>query len=239
MLKAAFTEPDARPTVEGWHAPDADGRPLADTYAWEERRLAAMREGHAGPIHYGWVPQDSLSVSRSEARRVGLDALDFDAEPVAVRATGGTVVPQGPGTMNLTLFTRHRRHPGIRPFYEAWCAALRDGFAAVGLETTVGPCEGSFCDGDYNVLVEGRKLAGTAQRWSTARDGSALGHHHAVIMLGGDPETLCARVDALYRAAGLPDRAEPTVHSTVALHPDRLRDALRGPMNRLLEREIL
>ena len=239
MLKAAFTEPDARPTLEGWHAPDADGKPLADTYAWEERRLGAMRDDLAGPIHYGWVPEDSLSISRSEARRVGLDELGYAAEPVAVRATGGTVVPQGAGTMNVTLFTRHRRHPGIRPFYEAWCEALREGFAEIGMKTTVGPCEGSFCDGDYNILLDGKKLAGTAQRWSTARDGSSLGHHHAVIMLGGDPGTLCARVDALYRAAGLPDRADANVHSDATLDIDAVRRALRGPLDRLLDRNTL
>ena len=234
MLKTAFTDPDARPAMEAWHVPpDADGRPLSETYTWEERRLAAMREGLAGPLHYGWVPEDSLSISRAEARRVRLDTLDLP-EPVGVRASGGTVVPQGEGTMNWTLFTRHKEHPGIRPFYDAWCAALQEGFRTLGLETTVGPCEGSFCDGDYNLLLDGKKLVGTAQRWSRAKDGSVLGHHHAVVMLGADPAPLCARVDELYRRAGLPDRAVAEVHAAVPLEVPAIREALGLPLDRLL-----
>ena len=236
MLKSTTRPPLATAVADAWHIPPADDHPLAETYAWEERRLAAMREGLCGPLHYAWVPQTSLSISRAEARRVRLEQLDFDAEPVAIRATGGTVVPQGPGTCNITLFTRHRDHPGIRPFYEDWCDALQEGFTALGLATTVGPCEGSFCNGDYNLLLDGWKLVGTAQRWTRARDGSTLGHHHAVVMLGADPRELCARTDALYRAAGLPDRADPDVHSDVAIDLATLRKALTNPLERLLRR---
>lgn len=216
-----------------WHLHPGHGAPLADTYAWEERRFAAMRAGLAGPLHHLWTPQRSLSISRAEARRIKLDRIE-PVEPIGIRATGGTVVPQGAGTANLTLFTRHRTHPGIRAFYGAWCAALAEGFATLGLGVDVGPCAGSFCDGDYNLLLDGRKLVGTAQRWGRARDGSTIGHHHAVVMMGADPRALCARVDALYACAGFAERADPAAHASPALHMETLRVALRDPLDRLL-----
>ena len=218
-----------------WHVHPGHLAPLPDTYAWEERRFAAMREGIAGPMHHVWTPQESLSISRAEARRIGLDEIE-PAETLGIRATGGTVVPQGKGTANLTLFTRHREHPGIRKFYTDWCAALAEGFETLGLTTTVGPCEGSFCDGEFNLLLDGRKLVGTAQRWGRARDGSTIGHHHAVVMMGADPAVLCRRVDALYRQAGFPDRADPGVHASPALDIVAVRRALAPPLQRLLRR---
>ena len=236
MLKAHFTDiakaPDSTDT--DWTTPRTHARPLADAYAWEDRRLAAMRAGLARPLHYGWVPQTSLSISRSESRRLHLDTLAFDAEPVAIRPTGGTVVPQGPGTLNITLFTHHARHPGIRPFYEALCAALQQGFATLGMDTTVGPVAGSFCDGDYNLVLDGLKLVGTAQRWTTGPGGSSIGQHHCVVMTGGDPVQLCARTDALYRAANLPDRADPSVHSARYIDTAALMAALDAPLKSIL-----
>jgi len=244
MLKAHFTDLPPTPAANSdWSVPRTHGRPLADAYAWESARLSAMREGKASPTWYGWVPQRSLSISRSEARRIGLDRLTHSEPPitehVAIRPTGGTVVPQGPGTLNLTLFTHHAKHPGIRPFYDRLCAALQQGFATIGIPTAIGPCAGSFCDGDYNLLHEGKKLVGTAQRWATGPtnpdgSGSTLGQHHCVVMTGGDPVTLCARTDALYARAGLPDRADPTVHSARHIDIPALLAALDAPLSAIL-----
>jgi lipoate-protein ligase A len=235
MLKSTMLDPQLRATAQdAWHIPPRDHRPLGETYAWEERRLAAMRAGLCGPMAYAWVPARSLSISKAEARRINLDALDFTAEPVAIRGSGGTVVPQGIGTTNITLFTRHRRHPGIRPFYDDLCAALQTAFHTLDLPTTIGPCAGSFCDGDYNLQLDGKKLVGTAQRWTRAKDGSTLGHHHCVVMLGADPTELCARTDALYAAANLPDRANPSVHSGTPIDLTELRAALKDPLDALL-----
>ena len=229
-LGESYPAPASDPDV-----PPSDGAPLAEFYAWEERRVAAMREGRAGAFAYLWCPQLSLSVSRREARRLGVETLDFDAEEVAVRATGGTAVPQGPGTLNLSLFTLHDTHPGIGETYRVVCAALADAFAALGMETTVGAREGSFCDGDYNLLWENRKLVGTAQRWANRRGGAGvIGHHHCAILSGGEPDWLCSRTEALYAAAGLDVRYDREAHSGRPVSARDLGHALRGPVGRVL-----
>lgn len=87
--------------------------------------------------------------------------------PVVSRKTGGGITPQGPGVLNLALcFTVP---PGasraIRASYAEIVDPMRAGFADLAITAEATPVEGSFCDGDYNLAVEGRKLVGTAQRW--------------------------------------------------------------------------
>lgn len=217
--------------LQNWDQPPSDGTALASVYAWEEQRLNAMRIGDAGPLHYVWVPARSISLSRREAERLDLDG--FDAEPLGVRGTGGTAVPQGPGTANITLFTRHKQTPGITEFYREMCASLMKGFMTLGLETEIGANPGSFCDGDFNLLYQGRKLAGTAQRWCRAKNGDTLGCHHIVVLTGGNPAQLCARLEVLYRHAGSPEFYDPAVHSYLDIDLKSLREAMRDPLSDL------
>ncbi|MEM7730040.1 MAG: hypothetical protein AAF311_12325 [Pseudomonadota bacterium] len=212
--------------------PPRDGARLQTVYDDEARLMRLMRDGRAEPLWYDWVPQRSLSVSVREARRLGGTPVlaSFTDEAVAVRGTGGTAVPQGPGTINISVLSRHPRHPGIGEAYAGLCDALRKGFAALGMETTLGARQGSFCDGDHNILSEGRKLVGTAQRWALARDGSAVCLHHCVILSGGAPETLCARTEALYAHAGQEVRYDRDAHSSQALDRAALARAMDKPL---------
>ncbi|MGB3454781.1 MAG: hypothetical protein WBG08_02480 [Litorimonas sp.] len=221
---AGLTDPDG-PV----HLPPADGRTLQSVYDDEHRYLRLMRAGRAKATWYDWVPELSLSVSAREARRLG-DLSGFAAEPVAIRGTGGTVVPQGPGTINISVFSRHPHHPGIHAAYRGVCEALREGFSQLGLETTTGSRPGSFCDGDHNILVGGRKLVGTAQRWAVGPDGSSVCLHHCVILSGGAPETLCGRAEALYAHAGHAVRYDRDAHSAPVLDRADLARAMDKPL---------
>ncbi|MGB6228698.1 MAG: hypothetical protein WBF53_01055 [Litorimonas sp.] len=215
--------------------PPSDGAELQAVYDAESRLMRRLRAGTAAPLWYDWVPHLSLSVSGREAARLG-DLSAFESEPVAVRGTGGTAVPQGPGTINISVLSRHPRHPGIRETYEALCGALIRGFAAMGLDTRTGARPGSFCDGDHNLLLEGRKLVGTAQRWALAADGSAVCLHHCVVLSGGDPDGLCSRTEALYAHAGLAACYDRDAHSGLSLDRAELARAMKTPLADYLER---
>ena len=218
--------------------PPPDGADLQAVYDAESRHMRRMRAGEADALWYDWVPARSLSGSRRELSRLG-DVSRFDDEPVAVRGTGGKIVPQGPGLINISVLSRHPDHPGIRAAYDAVCAALIQGFAAMGLATTTGARAGSFCDGAHNVLLAtgegpGRKLVGTAQRWARW-SGGAVCLHHCVILSGGRADELCARAEALYAHAGLPERYSRDAHSEVVLDRGELRAAMAGPLGRYLD----
>lgn len=231
--KSVYAEPSGLYSNlrQDWNVAPPDGLSLKKAYAWEEQRIDAMRKGLAGPFAYIWVPERSISLSRREAARLNLEG--FDEEPIAVRGTGGTAVPQGPGTANITLFTRHHRPPDITEFYGVMCTALQEGFKTLGHKTTIGAKPGSFCDGDFNILLGGKKLAGTAQRWCRAKNGDTIGCHHVVILTGGDPVKLCGRLEALYRYARQPETYVAELHSSKAINVDRLRDAMAAPLSNI------
>ncbi len=214
--------------------PPPDGSGLQRVYDAETVYLRAMRDERAPAQWYSWIPHLSLSVSRREAQMLG-DFSHFKDEPVAVRQTGGTAVPQGPGTLNVSVFLRRPGPPQIRETYLALVEALKEGFAGIGLETTHGAREGSFCDGEFNLLHEGRKLVGTAQRWASDGSGGSLCLMHCAILSGGDPKWLCARTEALYAACGIDRRYDPDAHSGLVINRAELDAALAGPLHRLIQ----
>lgn len=231
--------PDSAYTAKlmDWSVPLPDGTALTESYRWEEARLAQMREGLCGPLAYVWVPARSISLSKREAIKLGVKnnvLQSFQNEPLATRGTGGTAVPQGPGTANITLFTRHTKQPDITDFYHQMCAALASGFDALGLPTTIGARPGSFCDGDFNLLHNGKKLAGTAQRWARGRSGETLGVHHVVVLTGGAPAQLCARLETLYAAGGYIESYIPDVHYDGTIDIADLRQAMAQPLRALV-----
>lgn len=155
--------------------------------------------------------------------------------PVIVRGSGGGAVPQGPGAINLALSWPVSPEDSIDGSYRRLCAPIQAALAAQGLLAEPGATPGSFCDGAYNLAVEGRKIVGTAQRWRAGAGGRrALAH--ALILFDPPLDEGVAAVDALHRDLDLgPVLRE--VHTTIsALRPaltaaaftDALEAALQG-----------
>jgi lipoate-protein ligase A len=84
--------------------------------------------------------------------------------PIHYRCTGGDVTPQGRGIINISL--AYALPPGMPPeidtTFSSLCAPIR---TALGTNTSYGNVDGAFCDGAYNILLNGKKFAGTAQRF--------------------------------------------------------------------------
>lgn len=133
--------------------------------------------------------------------------------PVVGRKTGGGITPQGPGVLNLALcFTAS---PGqsraILPAYAKIVDPMREAFAGLGIMAEATPVNGSFCDGDYNLAVSGRKLVGTAQRW---RGRTCL--IHALILTNIEILRAVEAVAAFSRDLGHDTVFDPAVHCRLA-----------------------
>jgi lipoate-protein ligase A len=142
--------------------------------------------------------------------------------PVHIRSTGGSATPQGPGVLNLSMALRLpcAPPPSIAGCYGLICAPIVGALAALGVEAKLGPVPGSFCDGAYNVTVEGRKVAGTAQRWH--RGSSVNGQPapvtvlaHALILFDADIAKGVEAVREFEHALGRQSCVDPAVHCTV------------------------
>ena len=120
-----------------------------------------------------------------------------------VRASGGGLVPQGPGIWNLSLAwpAGDATPADMHAIYAALCDALAAAFARLGVTATPQPVQGSFCDGRWNLAVNGRKLVGTAQAWRRF-GGLQVVLAHALIIVGADPAALTDRANGLEAELG-------------------------------------
>ena len=75
---------------------------------------------------------------------------------------------------------------------------------------------GSFCDGRYNLAVNGRKLVGTAQAWKRFA-GRPVVMAHAVIVVDADPVELTERCNAFEAALGTATRYTAEALTSVAI----------------------
>lgn len=127
--------------------------------------------------------------------------------PVSCRPSGGGAVPQGIGVVNLAMAVTVRSGFLIEDGYRLITDPIRAVLRQLGLEATTGATPYSFCNGTWNLSIDGRKLVGTAQRWRPLPKGEMRILSHALVL---HELAIPARaVDAFHRDLGLgPIRAE-------------------------------
>lgn len=188
---------------------------------------------------------DGIVVPRSyrDRRRFEAACLHLRAEglPVSVRLSGGGVVPQSPDVLNLHLALPVR---ATRPFqvaercYIGLCRLLQQLFRGFGIFTDFGAVSGSFCDGRFNLAVDGRKIAGTAQCWQrrAGSDGNHVVLLSAVILCAG-ADRLTERANRFEAALGSEVRYQPEKTTAVAEYCCADTAAVAAALQKLLCRE--
>lgn len=175
---------------------------LADGVASEADWMAACAASGRPRAHL-WRSVEQLVVPRRYTALPGWPAALAARAPgsVQVRASGGGLVPQGPGLWNLSLIWPAPDPSGMDAVYRALCGALAAALRRIGVDASPQPVDGSFCDGRYNLAVGGRKLLGTAQAWRRL-SGRLLVLAHAVIVVDADPKALTDRCNDFEQALG-------------------------------------
>lgn len=149
-----------------------------------------------------WQAPRSLVIPRSYTRYPQLDRVRQQFAdrgcPVFLRRSGGGLVPQGAGIINLSLAypLRQSLSEAATPVYLHLCEILRDTLQSFGVPAHFQSVSGSFCDGRFNLACgEGdgaRKIAGTAQYWQPlppSDDAKPRRHRvlaHAVLLVAVD-----------------------------------------------------
>ncbi|KFX20170.1 lipoate--protein ligase family protein [Pectobacterium betavasculorum] len=149
-----------------------------------------------------WQTPQSLVAPRTYTRHAALalvrQRFAVQGCPVFLRKSGGGLVPQGPGIINLSLAYPIQQSLGeaATPIYLHLCEILRDTLDAFGIVSRFQAVNGSFCDGRFNLACgspdEARKIAGTAQYWQPLPNqapGEARRHivlAHAVLLVAVD-----------------------------------------------------
>jgi lipoate-protein ligase A len=188
-----------------------------------------------------WQAAQGLVVPLSYRRHETLDEVGarFAAQgwPVRLRKSGGGVVPQGPGIVNLSFAYRVDASASLHAeaAYVHLCGVLSHALRGLGVEAQALAVEGSFCDGRYNLAVDGsagpRKIAGTAQYWRRRGERHAV-LAHALLLVDADVRALTDIANEFEDALGSGRRYQADVLTTVAMEQPRLA----SPRQTLAER---
>jgi lipoate-protein ligase A len=183
----------------------------------------------AGDSEFGllfWQPSDrALVMPRRLNRLPGFEhACDVSAAagwPVLLRETGGEPVPQSASTINIALVYAPPRSEGdlnrIESGYRRLCDPICQLLDELGGASSLGEIEGAFCDGRFNVNLDGRKMVGTAQRWRQSQGGQRpVGLVHGAMLIDNERESMVAAVNRFNESCGLDQRVRADSH--IALH---------------------
>lgn len=143
--------------------------------------------------------------------------------PVHVRQTGGDLTPQLPGVINISyVFSLpFNEKTCISTAYDYLCQPIMDYLLRdFGIISYCSSVDGAFCDGKYNVVIDGLKIAGTAQKWrqykgaNDERFVAVLGH---VAILGDvDLPLLIGATNEFYKACNIDRIISTENHTTLA-----------------------
>lgn len=128
-----------------------------------------------GPLACIWEAPQGLVVPRTYQRFGNFtETCEQFADrqwPVAVRLSGGGIVPQGPGIINMSLAYPVQGKPmdHADQAYLLICRIIQHALSTFGIASHPDAVQESFCDGRFNLAIGAgtnlRKVAGTAQVW--------------------------------------------------------------------------
>ncbi len=191
----------------------------AQILAEEQHWLRDCARGGQPRAHLWQAPQ-CLIVTRKDTRlpRYAAACKQLAAEgwPVHVRDSGGTAVPHGAGILNLSLLLP-RTTTDLAHYYRLLGAPLLTLLAEYGLAGSYDFVPGSFCDGQYNLVIGGRKITGTAQRWlAPGQDHQGAVLAQAMLLVAGDVDEGTKMASRFYELAGGELRFAPGTSTTLA-----------------------
>jgi len=197
--------------------------------AWLEQALSGR------PVAAVWTGLQALVAPLSYQRHAGLDQVckSFAARgwPVRLRRSGGGVVPQGPGILNLSLAYPCAGLAGTlsQGVYRHLCSVISSSLQKLGIATEMCAVHGSFCDGRYNLAVDQngkvRKISGTAQYWKRSGGAQAV-LAHALVLIDARAGQMSDVCNAFESDLGSTRRYENDALTSVmqawhAAHPDQ------------------
>lgn len=137
--------------------------------------------------------------------------LNDKGYPVFMRIGGGSAVLLDEECLSFAVTKPCRDFTVWESNFKSMAEGVIDGLRGIGIEASFGRAVGSYCEGPYDLVAEGRKIAGIAQ---AIRGGFAL--VSGMLLIRQDPVSTTALLQAFYERAGSDLVLDP--HAVTALH---------------------
>lgn len=168
--------------------------------ALDEALATAMKEPNAKPIIHLWIYDKAFWLGRRDAKlphlEQALKAYSYEGYSALLRSSGGACVPLDSGVLNMAILFP-QCNLAIDDFYKLAAEILSVGLADYG-KIELGEVVDSYCVGDYDFALAGKKIGGMAQR--RTRYGSIL---QLCINIEGSGIERGALMEDFYHQAGL------------------------------------
>ena len=177
-------------------------------YALEQAIAEQVATGSEPATLRLWQPGTCLALGRFDSRLPdfanAVESMKNEGYLILHRMSGGKAVWQDSGYLNFSVIAP-RTKLGVPEAYREYSEGLIRGFRSFGVETDFEHVEGAFCDGPYDLAMNGIKLVGTAQ---VQKKGFII--VHGTILIDCDVNDMVRIVSQFYELAGDPShlRAE-------------------------------
>ncbi|WP_010273979.1 lipoate--protein ligase family protein [Paenibacillus senegalensis] len=147
---------------------DHDPFPAIMPFAWDEVMCAQARPGDR-PILHVWRHPSAFIIGLRDRRlpkvTEALQWLRNEGRETVVRNSGGAAVPLDSGVINLSLiFPKPSGRINFHRDFAAMVSLIRETLRGWTDQVQDGEIAGSYCPGDYDLSINGKKFCGIAQR---------------------------------------------------------------------------
>lgn len=141
-------------------------------FAFDETICREVGSGRFAPAIHIWRHQHAMILGLRDRKLPhapeAIRWLESNGFRVGVRNSGGAVVPLDPGVVNLSLILPSDRgkmeiNRDFEIMYELMQSCLKPIFPGIGK----GEIIGSYCPGNFDLSIQGKKFCGIAQRRQT------------------------------------------------------------------------
>lgn len=194
--------PEHLALFEHWQEEKGD---MLVPFAFEEMLCREVGAGALPPSVHLWSHPGGVALGLRDSKLPQAEAamaeLERQGYRTAVRHSGGAAVPLDAGIVNVSLVLP--KAPGKLDFHDDFrllasliAEAVAVSHPQAGMRVQAGEVAGSYCPGDFDLAIGGRKFCGIAQR----RQHGAY-FVHAFVIVSGSGETRGELIRRFYDTA--------------------------------------